>query len=403
MANKKSTKKPKRAAAKRAVKKPAAKTARKAKPAPKPAARKPASAPRRPQAASKKPAQQKAAPKPEQPQAKTHHDQEWFSRMRSAQEQKWAGFAEMNRHWADLSRNWHQQMDAQMKQARPAMGGQTGMPPFSQRYADLFAQMGAPFLSLMGAAKAQAGATDAQDMQEIITQWLEAQRGFWELLLLQNLQQAGQPDPAAKWREMSEGMMHSAPEFWARFTSGMGRENPFEAFGRMTQPLDLWASLPGLGYTRERHEDLARLYRSWQAHEDALRHYSAEMVKIALLALSRFEETLKNPAAGQKPLSSLKDIYAHWVNISEDVYARFALSDEHAKIYGRMIDTLSQFRLELTRLQDQYAAQMNLPTRGELDTLHQRMHDMKRENRELRRMMAEWQEQTARGRKGGAA
>lgn len=294
-------------------------------------------------------------------------DAQWFGRLRAEQEKRAAGFSDLNRQWTDMQNTWRDTMQA------AGAGAQAGRPPF----ADIFTQMGQPFLNLMGSA---AGMNEARmDTQDIVARWLDAQRGFWELLLLQTTQPAG--DASAGWQAMAASMAKGAP-----------------AWAHMTAPAFPSFDMPGIGYTREKQEDWARLYRCWLAHEEALRHYNAEMVKVALIALSRFEETLKS-GAGQ-PLSSLKDIYHRWVDVSEDVYARFAMTDDHAKIYARMVDTLSELKIETTKLCDQWAQQLNLPTRAEIDTLHRQMHDMKRDNRELKRLLAEL---APRGRKGGAA
>ena len=46
-------------------------------------------------------------------------------------------------------------------------------------------------------------------------------------------------------------------------------------------------------------------------------------------SLNRFAEYLKNPPAGAKPIASMKDIYARWVDACEEVYARYAMTDEY--------------------------------------------------------------------------
>lgn len=372
-----------------AKKKSVKKTVKKKKPAKAKAKAKPVMPQRSKKQAPKRPARASTR-KPQKPRPSQAQDNQasadaaWFDRLRAGQEKKWAGFDDMNRQWADMNKKWRDGIDAQM---RGAGGGQTGMPPF----ADIFTQMGQPFLNLMGSA---AGTREgAADLQDIVTRWLESQRGFWELLLLQNMHPPA-ADAASQWQRMGEHMAQNAPAFWAQMMQNNGGQNPF---ARMAQPMDVFADMPGIGYTREKQEDWARLYRRFLAHEEALRHYNAEMVKLALIALARFEETLKT---GDLSPTSLKDIYNHWVNISEDVYARFALSDDHARTYARMVDTLSELKLEFTKLCDQWAQQLNLPTRAEIDTLHQRMHEMKRDNRELKRLLAEL---SGNRRKGGVA
>lgn len=268
---------------------------------------------------------------------------------------------------------------ADTAQEQPRAQQQQSTPDYSQ----MFAQMGAPFLNMMQAA----ASTHSADTQNMAHSWIETQRQYWQTTL-GNLQAA--PATPGVWPAFTPHM--SAPHFSA--FKGMGGNSamgPGSAFadmlrgGRAFDPFDQLASLPGLGYLREKHEEFARLYKAWQAHEDAQQKYNAEMARIMLEALARFEASIVKPQQGQKPFTSLKDVYAHWVNISEDVYAQFAASSAHTALYGEVVNTLSAVKRELSVIIDQWAAQMNLPTRAEVDSLHQRMHDMKREMRDLKR------------------
>lgn len=234
-------------------------------------------------------------------------------------------------------------------------------------YSQLFAQMGAPFLAMMQ----NAASTQSADTQRMTQSWLDTQRQQWQSMLGGGMPYGGAGFSAA-----------SGPG--SAFADMMRGGN---GFTRAFDPFDQLASLPGLGYMREKHEEFARLYKAWQAHEAAQQKYNAEMARVMLEALARFEASIAAPAAGQKPFTSLKDVYTHWVNISEEVYARFAASPAHTALYGEVVNTLSAVKREMTVVIDQWAGQMNLPTRAEVDSLHQRMHDLKRELRALRTAM----------------
>ncbi len=275
--------------------------------------------------------------------------------------------------------------DSAPRQEQPrAHQPHTGTPDYSQ----LFAQMGAPFLNMFQAA----ASTQSHDTQNMAQSWLDTQRQYWQTAL-----SAMQAPPATPGVWPAFTPHPAAPHFSAFKGMGMGggASGPGSAFadmlrgGRAFDPFDQLASLPGLGYLREKHEEFARLYKAWQAHEVAQQKYNAEMARIMLEALARFEASLASPAANQKPFASLKDVYAHWVNISEDVYAQFAASPAHTALYGEVVNTLSAVKREMTVVIDQWAAQMNLPTRAEVDSLHQRMHDMKRELRDMKRALRE--------------
>ena len=258
-------------------------------------------------------------------------------------------------------------------------------------YGAFFAQMAAPFLNM-----AQQGAsTRTDDAQKIAQSWLDTQRQQWQTMLDgMAIKPAATNAAQDMWQAFGRMPFANGPFGSGGFGSGvfgggagMGPGTSFADMlrgARAFDPFDQLANLPGLGYAREKHEEFARLYKAWQAHEAAQQKYNAEMARLMLEALGRFETSMVSPQPGQKPFTSLKDIYAHWVNISEDVYARFAASPAHTRLYGEVVNTLSAVKREMTVVIDQWAGQMNLPTRAEVDNLHQRLHDMKREMREMR-------------------
>lgn len=241
-----------------------------------------------------------------------------------------------------------------------------------------FAQMGGPFLGMLHAA-ADAPAADPFRMTQ---DWLEAQRQHWQSV------SAGQHKTATAhdfWQAFGQQTFaQHMPYGGAGFFGSTGPDSPFAFGARAFDPLDQLASLPGIGYLREKHEEFSRLYKAWQAHETAQQKYTAALAHMMLDALARFETSIAAPREGQKPFASLKDIYAHWVAINESAYAQFAASGTHTALYGELVNTLSAVRREMTVIVDQWAAQMNLPTRAEVDSLHQRMHEMKRELRALK-------------------
>ncbi len=234
---------------------------------------------------------------------------------------------------------------------------------FTAQYQRLFGQMNASWVEMMRSPPPGATATD------MLSGWMQAQRD---------------------WLHQAQGGLAN-PQGPFGFDMMQAWQRQMQAF----DPLRAMADMPGLGYSRERHEDFARLYKAWQAHDMAQRRYMSEIIGIVLFALGRFEAEMAMPRAEGAGFTSLKQVYARWVDINEDAYARFAESAEHAKLYAQLVDTLSAVKKEMSLAADRMAAQWNMPTRAEIDNLHRAMHDLRRENRDLRKTVE------AMGRKGG--
>ena len=147
--------------------------------------------------------------------------------------------------------------------------------------------------------------------------------------------------------------------------------------------------MPGLGYTREKQEEWAELYERFAEYERMSHEYMAEMARVGLEALERFQAYILNPPAGAPPLTSLKEVYVKWVDVCEEIYDEYAMTEEYTKLYGEVVNALMAFRQKLSEVMDDAFAQLNLPTRRELDTLHALAHRLRRENIQVRKEMEE--------------
>ena len=113
------------------------------------------------------------------------------------------------------------------------------------------------------------------------------------------------------------------------------------------------------------------------------------MAQVGIEALHKFQEYVQNPPEGDAPLKSLKEVYARWVDVCEDVYAKYAMSEEYTKLYGEVVNALMSFKAQVNHITDEMVGQFNLPTRKEVDSLHERLHEIRRENLALRKAVDE--------------
>lgn len=317
-----------------------------------------------------------SAAKKKKPTAKeTRFDAKWFDEQMAAQKDRAQDFKKMNDGWQNLWQDWQQKMSS---------ASQPHTAPQGSQYADLFRRMGEPLMQMM------AGAANSTTPQDHVQKWMDTQRGFLEMFVLGSETHKKNENPFAAYME---GMTEAAPDFFSQMMknpafnlAGHGQRAAFAS--RAFDPFDLMASLPGIGYTREKQEEWGRLYHSWQKFDDAQRKYQTQMAKIALIALSRFQEDLKKPPSDTtKVMHSLKEIYVRWVDVSEDVYARFAMSEEYTKLYGDVVNAQMNLKKEMNTLTAQWAQNLNLPTRQEVDTLAERVQALRRDNRALREMI----------------
>ncbi len=303
-------------------------------------------------------------------QAQQQYWDAWFQGQRQFFDQQQTGnpAAGLSAQWESFFREWQNLTTANNV-------------PGADQYRVFFTQAGKGFLDLLQQF-CQAGACQAPE--ETIKSWTDNMQKFWAGILQQNTQPF---DAATQFKSFSETFTAAGPAFWGDLFKNPvpGQSHPHNAAGFLLDPFGFYASMPGVGYTREKQEDVNALYRLWVDYEGQMRRYNIEMTKVGLQALQQFQTYIMTPHEDAKPLESLKDIYIKFVDIAEEVYAEFALSEEYTKMYGDVVNALTAYKKQLHKYMDDMLEQMNLPNRQEVDSVHKRLHEMRRENIQLRK------------------
>ncbi len=330
----------------------------------------------------------------------------WFQGQRTLLDQQVKSAADMQGQWANLFKEWQ--------------SGVGPSQPHAGAYQQFFAQAGQQFLDMMQQFYNASGQN--KSVNEMTSEWLRGLQQFFLGMLQSNTQPIdlnetyknitdafmkggsawahafGQGGPFAQgWNPQGWNGWQSQPGFGANMWNAQGwgapglntqAWNPQAAF-QAFDPFGFYASLPGIGYTREKQDEWSHLYKLWVAFNAEVRKYNGAMAQVGLEAVHKFQDYVANPPAGSEPLKSLKEIYAKWVDICEDVYAKYAMSEEYTRLYGEVVNALMAYKGQANQLMDQLADQFNLPTRKEVDSLHQRLHALRRENIELRKAVDE--------------
>jgi len=227
--------------------------------------------------------------------------------------------------------------------------------------------------------------------QEVIQQWLEQiktglqqQADHWSPMQ----RQAGHDfmsqwlGPSSNWQKMAAAMM---PFEMPGSTSGVyGIGEDYDQISRML-------SMPGLGFFRELQEKQQAGAKLALDYQQANQKFNNSFLQVSIESLQAFQTkmaTLFDSSDNEAP-SSLRALYDLWVDISEAHYADYAMSEEYQSLYGDMVNKLMALKQHYSNLADETMESLNLPSRKELDTVHQRLQQTRRENQGLRRELKE--------------
>ena len=139
---------------------------------------------------------------------------------------------------------------------------------------------------------------------------------------------------------------------------------------------------PAFGYTREQQAQQQALMRALLDHQQASARYQQLIARAQVEGMERAQRKLAEPGA---QVDSLKAMYDLWVDAVEEAYAEIALSDEFREAYAAQGNTQMRVRQLQQQQVGQWCRELGLPTRSEVDTLGQRLQELRRE---LRRMQA---------------
>lgn len=138
-------------------------------------------------------------------------------------------------------------------------------------------------------------------------------------------------------------------------------------------------STPSLGYTREWQEEVQRWQQLWLEHGEAAREYGQVLAGITSSATERLGTKLYGLANEGKTPETLRAFYDLWVDCGEEAFAEAAMKPEFTHAQTRLVNTLMAMKRQEQKMVDEVLSSLNMPTRRELDTSHQRLHQLQRQ------------------------
>ena len=304
--------------------------------------------------------------------------------------------------WSELAQKAPYASAAASPFAAPAPGAMPGMPPWHEgleQWSRLFAsasRQGDPVERLIESGKsyiamikgrlgagAGAAASGAASETSAAKNWFEAMRGSFT-------PPAGFAMPGFDVSLANNPFVKAVRDIAGQGASGFG-ELP-AAFAPFLQQFNQeglsWLRAPAFGFTREHQEHYQRTAVAFVDYQQALRNYNALLLKASERGFALLEDKLAERSEPGRAIDSPRALYDLWVDAAEEAYAEVALSDEFAKAHGELANTQMRMRAQVHAEVERIGTDLGMPTRTELNSVHQRLHDLRREFRETRETRA---------------
>lgn len=160
--------------------------------------------------------------------------------------------------------------------------------------------------------------------------------------------------------------------------SGVGQVRD-QIHGRVDQLL----STPAIGYMREHQEQSQILAKLSLDYQQALQDYAATYGEIGVRCVETLQQAIRQRTAEENPIRSLRELYDLWIDSCEQAYGEYVKTDRYVEIYGRLVNSLMALKRHGSMMVDEVLGAMNMPTRAEVDTLHRRLQESRRESKAL--------------------
>jgi len=303
---------------------------------------------------------------------------EWAAAVQKTQE-------ELMRQWSEMANAWSKAASG----ALPIPPAPPPMPPGGG--ADVAQKFMAQFEQYLGVSRSlwyllgrTATVPDATQRARVFTEGLQSLQqqfaGMWGATAF-GAPLSGAAMPFAQggmggfgFPGMMPGMMPGAVPGFAQMFGGA---NPFGFAAPGAGAASPWASMPALGPAREQQEAWQKLsqisVRVAQA-QMSLSHQWNEIIALALRELGG--KITPQLSSGAAP-GSVKEVYDLWVNSAESAYARVAHGAAFIQAQSELTNALSQLRIAQRELLEDFSRQFDLPTRAELNSIHQQLRELK--------------------------
>ncbi|TNE32378.1 MAG: class III poly(R)-hydroxyalkanoic acid synthase subunit PhaE [Alphaproteobacteria bacterium] len=236
---------------------------------------------------------------------------------------------------------------------------------------------------------------DGLNLSKLATDWVNYMTSSYN-----NAQQHSLGSHGALWDLFQDTWARTASSlspFPGDFFRGVRPEGETRGPGDIHGHLSQFLATPSVGYSRETQGQYQKLSSLWLDYQRSMFAYNAQIAKVNQDALKLFQQKISELAdigpvkdgadavkkTAKKALTTVKDIYDLWVDACEEVYADFAMSDEYTTLYGNLVNALMALKKQMAVVSDEMFEAMNMPTHKEVNTLHKRVHEARREHRRM--------------------
>ena len=226
-----------------------------------------------------------------------------------------------------------------------------------------------------------------QSQEDPIQSWLDnMQKGFedWGKQISTNKFSLfdNKDSSIPEWMGLNKGAL----EIWDAVANSIGLGGVPDIPGLEKGKVELSRLLksPALGQWREHQQQLQNIAQLLIEFQEADQVYKLAFAQMGIRSIEALRQRLSNISSDEDKVSTVREFYDLWVDVNEEIYSEFAMTDEYQVIHGDFVNSLMALCKETNSLTEKLYKAVNLPTRSELNSINKRLQEQRRENIQLR-------------------
>jgi class III poly(R)-hydroxyalkanoic acid synthase PhaE subunit len=155
-----------------------------------------------------------------------------------------------------------------------------------------------------------------------------------------------------------------------------------ETFGSLMQS-------PLLGPTREINGKLLKTFDVWTELYRASVDYQIVLADVQYRSLEALMQELVTLYGQDKKITDWREFQQISSVTADRIFEETFRQDDNLRIRGNFINKLNGYRLQQQILMEEWMKLMNLPTRSEIDEVHQNIYALRKEVKQLKKQLAQ--------------
>jgi polyhydroxyalkanoate synthase subunit PhaE len=145
---------------------------------------------------------------------------------------------------------------------------------------------------------------------------------------------------------------------------------------------------PGLGSTRELSDKFAKSFAAWQELQEASVAYQVILAGAATRVLEQSLTEMSAMAERGETIESIRQWIIPLERVADPVLTEIFGSDEFVRVQGRLLNAAMAYRIRQREIIEEFLKIADVPTRSEVDEIHQTLYMQRKEIKALKKALA---------------